>query len=238
MRREKRRRGKEEDDNVRSTRYRRKETRTIGFSKCVLGDDVNDSWNFPTGFVLTSIKATTMTTTIQRSLVPVANGFSGTTSLYSPDVLSINKKYVCTRCISPLHVRLITQTDLIWHPTDYCYSLVEINIWRPPFIPPFISPFYRFGDDQIESWSMIFTLTWGSVFDVYIKSNIIKYLFPIYSQFSDSRFSSKSQFVYKCVSSWMLAKNHAQHIWELSQEMWREYRSLNMLPCSIFDRNK
>lgn len=62
----------------------------------------------------------------------------------------------------------------------------------PCFYTP---PFYRFSGDQIESRSTIFALTyisWGNVFDVYIKNGWIKSFFDRIRS-SDSRFSSGSQ---------------------------------------------
>lgn len=108
------------------------EARTI-FKVLFKVRDVYDIWNFPTGFIPTSIRTTTMMTMIQR--ISFSDGFSGTTSLYFPGVLSINRKYVYVSGIQLTITRLITQTDLVWHPIDYYYSIVEINIWHPAFIP-------------------------------------------------------------------------------------------------------
>lgn len=157
MGREKRRRGKEEDDNIRSTRYPWEGNSNDRLFKVCARGDVNDSWNFPTGFVPTSITATMMTTTtIQRSLVLVTDGFSGTTPLYSPVVSSINKKYVCTRCISP---RSLNHTDGFSVASDKLLLLVGRNKY---LTPSFYTIFY------ITVLSFRRRLNWITINDFYI----------------------------------------------------------------------
>lgn len=149
---EKRRRGEEEDDNIHSTRYPWEGNSNDRLFKVCARGDVNDSWNFPTGFVPTSITATT----IQRSLVLVADGFSGKTPLYSPVILSINKKYVCTRCISPL--RSLNHT--------YRFSVASDNlllVGRNKYLTPsFYTIFY------IAVLSLRRRLNWITINDFYI----------------------------------------------------------------------
>lgn len=130
-RRERSKGGKEEDGGGRLLDLW--EARTI-FKVLFKVRDVYDIWNFPTGFIPTSIRARTMMTMIRRSLVPVADGFSGATSLYFPGVLSINRKYVYVSDIQLTITRSLNHTDGSSLTSDRLLLLVEINIWRSALI--------------------------------------------------------------------------------------------------------